>query len=100
MGFDVVDAVGIMDGAIGLYLIHSAQTILGNKYGQLVAVVHLIQGDTQPYRILLPAPLAGFQIRILVGHDQVAAGLFPALLRRRHLREVVGKCHEIDAVVF
>lgn len=98
MGFQVVDAVGIMNGTVRFHHILGAQAVLRNEDGQLVSVVHLIQCDPQAHRIFLPSPLAGFQIRVFVGHDQVAAGLFPSLLGGGYLREVVGERHKVDGV--
>jgi len=49
-----------MDETIAFQYIPCAQAIFRNKYRELIAVINLIQGDTKPYRVFLPAPFAGF----------------------------------------
>lgn len=55
----VVDAVGIVDFAVFDFVV-GAETVLDDEHRQLVAVVEPVQGVTQPDRIDLPAPIAGF----------------------------------------
>ena len=60
----VVDAVVIVDGAVRLYGIHRAQTVLHDEHGLFVPVVDGVQGHPQAHRVDGPAPLAGFQVGV------------------------------------
>ena len=60
MSLQVINAVRVMDETIAFQYNPCAQAIFRNKYRELITVINLIQGDTKPYRVFLPAPFAGF----------------------------------------
>lgn len=100
MGFQVINAVRIVHRTVRLQSIFRAQAIFRDKYRKLIAVIDLVQRDAQALRVLLPSPFAGFQIRILIRHDQVPAGLFPPLARGRNLGEIVRKGRKVYGIFF
>ena len=84
MGAEVVDAVGVVDGAVRLHGIHSAQTVLHDEQRLLVAIVEGVHGDAEAHRVDGPAPLARLEVGVLSGcADGVAVGLFHQLLVHR-----------------
>ena len=92
----IVDAVRVVNGAVGLDLIVGAKAVLGDVEGLLVAVPVLVQRNAQAEGVNAPAPVAGrnvgvrhltqlrVQIRLLAGQAAV----------------VVAQRYEIDRTLF
>ena len=70
----IIDPIRIVDAAVLLQFIVSAESVLHHHQRNLIAVVDFVQGIAQSFRVDLPAPVAGLQIRIVDAADQVSAG--------------------------
>ena len=117
MGLQIVDAVLVVDGAVLLNLVHSAQTVLNDEQRLAVAVVEVYHGDPQSDGIDLPSPIGGGNVGVLHGGDGVAGRLLQVGGVRRHAGGVVvgegdeiygvslhdlvvaGLLHDVDALV-
>ena len=95
----IIDAVGIMDGAVCFLFIERTQTVLHHHQGDLVAVVQLVQSVAQTHRVDLPAPVASFQVRILDSTKQVAVGAQQVLICGHTAAHVVGEGEEIHRAI-
>ena len=67
-------AVGVVDLTLRGQGVVGADAVFGDEQGQVVAVVHFVEGNPQALGVDLPAPVAGLQIGILFARQQVAAG--------------------------
>ena len=100
MTAQVVDAVIIVDTAVGLHRVVGTQTVFHQEQRFLVAVIQLVHGDAQAQRVDGPAPLAGLQIGVLhrAHHVAVVHGL--ALQAGRHAAAgVVAEGDEVHGVL-
>ena len=60
----IVDAVRVVNGAVGLDLIVGAKAVLGDVEGLLVAVPVLVQRNAQAEGVNAPAPVAGRNVGV------------------------------------
>ena len=86
---EISDAVIVFYGHLAIctlnQLIKRTKTILHDKQWFLVAVPECVQNIAKSLRIDLPAPVAGFQIRVWHTAQKISLGhFFPDLLWHRH----------------
>ena len=75
VGPHILDAVAVVDAAVGLHGIVGAQAVLHNEEGLLVAVVEGVHGGAQALGVDGPAPVAGLEVGVLDAvKDGVALG--------------------------
>ena len=66
-----------MDGTVRFHRIVGSHAIFNNEQRLVVTVVEGIQGKAQTKRVDLPAPFAGFEVRIdHAGHHSIASRVF------------------------
>ena len=95
----ILDAVIVVDFAVLIDGIGSAKAVLHNEQRDLIAVIELIAGDPKPERVDLPAPFAGFQIRIPERIENVSRDAVLRQFRvcRRAVGGVIAESHKIHA---
>src|SRR5699024_5872953 len=71
----VVDAVAVVDLAVGVLDVLGAQAVFHHHDGDAVAVVDLLQGVAQAHGVDLPAPVRSLQVGVLHAAQHVAADL-------------------------
>ncbi|MNC58497.1 hypothetical protein D3C75_1082270 [compost metagenome] len=96
MAFEIADPVIVVNGAVFLHCIYRAKTVLHHHHWDLVTVVDVVQGPAEALRINLPLPGAGFQIRILQAHGQIAADFFLFRICTYAGRGIIAARIEID----
>ena len=69
MGAEILDSVVIVNCHISVLIfnqfIHSTKAIFHYEQRLLIAIIQVVEGNSQTQRVDLPAPFTGLQIRIL-----------------------------------
>ena len=96
----VVDTVVVVDGAVLLDNVLGAQAVLDHKQRLLIAVVQVVERNTEAQRIDGPAPLALLQVGVLGAGEGVALGALDigVIGTGGATGAVVAKADEIDGV--
>ncbi len=93
----IINAVVVMYAAIGFHCILCTQAVFNNEQRLLIAVVEVVQHDTQPQRVNLPAPFAGFKMRIAESFGGIG-GLHSAYLFGVRCNAATGVVAEADKI--
>ncbi len=96
----IVDAVGVVDAAIGFLLVELSEAVLHDHEGDLVAVVHVVEREAQTIGVDLPTPGTGLEIGVLAATDDVALSLLEVVVGADEVGHVVAEAQEVDLALF
>ncbi|MNE96990.1 hypothetical protein D3C80_1952750 [compost metagenome] len=74
MVVDIVNAVIVVDAAVGLDAVFRPQAVLNDKQRFLIAVIQHVEQIAQPHRVNLPAPFRACQMRVRHHVEDIGPG--------------------------
>ena len=95
----VLDTIVVVDGSIRIDLVAAAEAVLNHHNGNLIALVHLVEHDTQTHRVDWPLPCSLLEVRILGAPEKVTARLL-GRVSACALALIVAVRIEIDRTLF